>query len=219
MVFWRRRGRGREHHPALVPLIERPRPLRGAGEAKPGTGDLQKPSPSTNPPPPDAVAETADEGLSLALEARQLSITLTSATLAYRVTLSNNGKKRLKGIKVSGDLTSAHSSVPRDEQLAGPAGELAPCHEIAALAPGETAQVTGEFRLPFALIQPIRKGAAVLFVPLARLRVVAAEGGNGTALLTALVGQRSREPGGGLQPFRLDRGPRIYREVTQRIFS
>jgi len=38
-------------------------------------------------------------------------------------------------------------------------------------------------------------------------------------LLTALVGQRSREPGAGLQPFRLDLGPRIYREVTQRIFS
>ena len=35
---------------------------------------------------------------------------------------------------------------------------------------------------------------------------------------TALVGQRSPRPGAGLQPFRLDMGPRIYREVTQRIF-
>ena len=217
MVFWRQRGS--RHDPFPVPLIERPRPSQGVGDAKSGAGDPQKPSPASTSPLPDAVAEARDEGLSLALEARQLSITLTSATLAYRVTLSNNGKKRLKGLAVTGDLTSAHSSVPKDVQLAGPAGELAPCHEIPALAPGETTQVTGEFRLPFALIQPIRKDAAVLFVPLARLRVEAAEGGNGAALLTALVGQRSREPGGGLQPFRLDRGPRIYRDVTQRIFS
>ncbi|MBS1240136.1 MAG: hypothetical protein H6R45_842, partial [Proteobacteria bacterium] len=65
----------------------------------------------------------------------------------------------------------------------------------------------------------IRKGSAAIFVPLARLRVETAEGGNGALMRTALVGQRSPRPGAGLQPFRLDLGPRIYREVTQKIFS
>ncbi|HEX7711928.1 MAG TPA: hypothetical protein VF418_13430, partial [Sphingomonadaceae bacterium] len=161
---------------------------------------------------------SAGEGLSLALEARQLSLTLTSAALAYRVTLTNNGALPLTGVTVAGDMISAHASLPENEQLATAGSELQPCHEIARLGVGESTQITGEFRLPFTRIRPIRKGKAALFVPLARLRVDAAQGADGAVLLTALVGQRSREPGAGLQPFRLDFGPRIYREVTQRVF-
>ena len=172
--------------------------------------------PPTSPPPLAPVPE--GEGLSLALEARQMSLTLTAAALAYRVTITNNGRRRLTGVTVAGDMISAHSSLSEDEQRANVASELLPVHQIESLAAGETTQITGEFRLPFNRIRPIRKGKAALFVPLARLKVNTADGGNSTVLLTALVGQRSREPGAGLQPFRLDFGPRIYREVTQRIF-
>lgn len=192
--------------PLAVPEIERPRVPAGAVP------------PRADPPPPPPKPAPPGEGLSLALEARQLSLTLTSAALAYRVTLTNNGKTRLTGVTVAGDMISAHSSLSEDEQRASAASELLPVHEIESLAAGETTQITGEFRLPFTRIRPIRKGNAALFVPLARLKVNAADGGNGTVLLTALVGQRSRQPGAGLQPFRLDFGPRIYREVTQRIF-
>ena len=212
LVFWRRR---RVESPLAVPEIERPLvPRRDLGPKPKPRGD-QIPLPLA----PRVAPPAEDVAISLALEARQLSLTLTSASLAYRVTLTNHGQQRLAGISIAGDLVSAHSSVPKEEQMASPASALEPRHEIAGLAPGETAQVTGEFRLPFALMRPIRKGKAVLFVPLARLRVEAADGRNGAVFLTALVGQRSREPGAGLQPFRLDHGPRIYREVTQKIFS
>lgn len=190
-----------------VPEIERPKVPVGAAPPR-----------ADAPAPPPPVPISPDEGLSLALEARQLSLTLTSAALAYRVTLTNNGTIPLTGVTVAGDMISAHASLTEDEQLATASSELQPVHEIASLGAGETTQVTGEFRLPFTSIRAIRKGKAALFVPLARLRVDAAEGGGGAVLLTALVGQRSREPGAGLQPFRLDFGPRIYREVTQRIF-
>jgi hypothetical protein len=211
-----RRHRGAER-PLVVPEIERPRvPANSLTASRlAAASGLVPPTPAKAATPP----ASEDDGLSLALEARQLSLTLTSAALAYRVTLTNNGKQRVSGITVAGDMISAHSSFSQDEQLANDASELAPRHEIESIAAGETTQVTGEFRLPFTLIRPIRKGKAVMFVPLARLRVKAADGGNGAVLLTALVGQRSREPGAGLQPFRLDLGPRIYREVTQRIFS
>jgi hypothetical protein len=210
-----RRHRGAER-PLVVPEIERPRvPANSLTASRlAAASGLVPPTPAKAVPP-----APEDDGLSLALEARQLSLTLTSAALAYRVTLTNNGKQRVSGITVAGDMISAHSSLSQDEQLTNAASELAPRHEIESIAAGETTQVTGEFRLPFTLIRPIRKGKAVMFVPLARLRVHAADGSNGAVLLTALVGQRSREPGAGLQPFRLDLGPRIYREVTQRIFS
>jgi hypothetical protein len=202
--------------PLEVPEIERPRVPANAMTASSlaAASGLVPAAPSAFAPAP----APDDEGLSLALEARQLSLTLTAAALAYRVTITNNGKRRLTGVTVAGDMISAHSSLSEDEQRANAASELLPVHEIESLAAGETTQVSGEFRLPFTRIRPIRKGKAALFVPLARLKVNSGDGNAGTVLLTALVGQRSRQPGAGLQPFRLDFGPRIYREVTQRIF-
>jgi len=147
-----------------------------------------------------------------------MAITLTAATLSYRVTLTNMSKEVMEGVTVMGDMISAHASLPEDQQLATGDSELVTKHVIERLRPGESTQVTGEFRLNFPAIRPIRIGGALMFVPLARLRVETASRTMATMVRTALVGQRSLRPGAGLQPFRLDLGPRIYREVTQRIF-
>ena len=206
-LLWRRR---RKDALLAAPLIERPRIVPHAAPPAP-----------TPPPPPDAPAdEDAPHGpLTIAVEARELTISLGAATLAYRITLTNTGTVPLSGVTIAGDMVSAHASLAAEEQLATAQCALAHQHDIARIKPGETVQVTGDFRLPFQSIRAIRKGTAAIFVPLARLRVETAEGGNGVLMRTALVGQRSPRPGAGLQPFRLDLGPRIYREVTQKIFS
>lgn len=179
----------------------------------------QRPGPPPAPASPAAGEEEEDQApLTLALEARELAISLTAATLTYRITLTNMSGRMLEGITVMGDMISAHASLSEEEQLTTPESELAACHAIERMRPGETMQVTGEFRLNFPLIRPIRKGDALMFVPLARLKVLAASAGDLSVMRTALVGQRSPRPGAGLQPFRLDLGPRIYREVTQKIF-
>jgi hypothetical protein len=147
-----------------------------------------------------------------------MTISLGAATLSYRITLTNTGSAPLGGVDIAGDMVSAHASLALDDQLATANSTLAPQHRIERIKPGESVQVTGELRLPFQAMRTIRKGSANMFVPLARLRVETAEGGNGALIRTALVGQRAAEPGGRLQPFRLDLGPRIYREVTQKIF-
>ncbi|HZF46581.1 MAG TPA: hypothetical protein VEZ26_09600 [Sphingomonadaceae bacterium] len=202
--FWLRN----RSDPAIrVPQLQRP-DLDAAAAAKP---------PAT--PAPAADKETEEDApLSLALEAREMAITLTAATLSYRVTLTNMSKEVMEGVTVMGDMISAHASLPEEQQLATDDSELATKHVIQQLRPGESMQVTGEFRLNFPAIRPIRKGSALMFVPLARLRVETASSTTGAIMRTALVGQRSLRPGAGLQPFRLDLGPRIYREVTQRIF-
>jgi hypothetical protein len=220
IALFLRRRRGVEPELA-VPAIERPRvppPPQPEQQALPLEPD---PLPPAAPPTPTpaAMAEQHDGPLSIAIEARQLSISLTAATLAYRVTLTNTARTSLRDITISGDMISAHSSIPEEDQVASTGIALEERHRIERIPAGETTQLTGEFRLPFTSIRPIRKGGAALFVPLARLKAEVAVGGNGPVVQTALVGQRAERAGGGLLPFRLDLGPRIYREVTQRIFS
>ncbi|WP_336981370.1 hypothetical protein [Altererythrobacter fulvus] len=210
--FWRRESPRRA---VRAPEIQRP-DLAAAAAARPAPP--QEPAAEDGAQAWPEEPEEEEAALSLALEARELVITLTAATLSYRVTLTNMSGEVMEGLRVMGDMISAHASLPEEEQLATSDSDPVPQHVIERLRPGESAQINGEFRLNFPLIRPIRKGSALLFVPLARLKVEAASGGNGAVVRTALVGQRSPRPGAGLQPFRLDMGPRIYREVTQRIF-
>jgi len=208
-----------------VPQVERPR-VAPLPEARPETLAEPPAAPEPELPPvpspapmPAALAEDSEGPLGIAIEARQLSISLTAATLSYRLTLTNTARISLRDVVITGDMISAHSSLPQEDQVASADSELAECHRIERIPAGETTQLTGEFRLPFTRIRAIRQGDAALLVPLARIRAEAASGGNGPVVRTALVGLRPERGGSGLQPFRLDLGPRIYREVTQRIFS
>ena len=198
---WKRRQRvGRI--PLAVPRIERPR-LGPAPESAPATE-------------PSAAPALANEPLEVSLEPLRLSLTLLNAALSYRLRIANRGAVPLTGLSVGADMISAHASLSREEQLAGPNGG-APSRRIERLEPGESRIVEGEFRLPFPQIVPIRQGNAALLLPLARFRV-GAEGGQ-SVTRAFVVGQPGSRPGAGLQPFRLDLGPRVYREVTQKIFS
>lgn len=208
----------------FAPTVEKPKVQPNAGRLvrahPPATpGATEPPAPTFGTTEPDEPLQEQEETLSLAIEARQLSISLMAATLSYRITLTNSGKAPVRGIAIAGDMISAHSSRSTEEQMATSSSALAPCHDIADIPAGKSVQVMGEFRLPLPMIQPIRRGDLALFVPLARLRVEAAQGTEGAIVKTALIGQRSPRPGAGLQPFRLDLGPRVYREVTQKIFS
>lgn len=203
--------RWRQRRAEEAPEIERPVVVE-----RPVVAPQAAPPPPPPPPPPEE--DDAHGPLSIAVEAREMTISFGAATLSYRITLTNTGSAPLGHVAISGDMISAHASLTLEDQIANTESVLAPAHEIERIKPGESVQVTGEFRLPVQSIRAIRKGNAALFVPLARLRVQAGEGGNGALIRTALVGQRAANPGAGLQPFRLDLGPRIYREVTQKIF-
>ena len=90
-----------------------------------------------------------------------------------------------------------------------------PVAAIERLEPGESRIVEGEFRLPFPQIVPIRQGKAAMLLPLARFRLEVE--GAAPVVRTFVVGQ----PGAaaGLQPFRLDLGPRVYPKLAQHAFA
>ena len=154
--------------------------------------------------------------LGITIDLRKLTITLMNATLSYRLMLTNGGVESLEEIAVAADLVGAHSSLPRDAQLAGPGTELPHRHRLAGIAPGESGEVTGELRLPLHELRPITQGRSLLFVPLARFRIGAR--GREPRCFTLVAGQPSPSGNGAVQPVRLDLGPRIYDGLAGRAF-
>lgn len=180
-----------------------------ADSALPATIARETTAPETTAP------EAAPKAMPLALrlEPVRLSVSLINATLQYRLVLTNCTAAPLGPIAVAADMIGAHASLPPERQLALDGAELAPRHDIASLAPGESIAVSGELRLPLAEITPIRAGSASLLVPLVRLRAEVA----GQAQTSAVVvGETPPSPGAPLRPFRLDTGPRIFSAVSQR---
>ena len=206
--------------PVVVAEIERPRvPPAPQPKAEPEPNMVAPESVAAVPTPEPtdtAVAAAAPPPLHIAIEPSKLALTLMNATLSYRLTLTNRGAEPLADIAVAADLIGAHAALPREEQLAGPLTELAERHRLAGLAPGESGEVSGELRLPLAMIRPIIKGEAVLLVPLARFRVSPREGE--PRCFTVVVGQPSPREAAAIQPIRLDLGPRIYDGLAGRAF-
>ena len=222
-VLWLRRRIG-PTGALVVPEIERPQvpspprpeetpqPLAAALASAPASREPLLPVPE----PAAAAPATESDPLQIAIELRKLTITLMNATLSYRLTLSNAGSEPLADIAVAADLVGAHSSLPRDAQVAGPGTKLPQRHTLAGLAPGESGEVTGELRLPLHELRPIAQGRAMLFVPLARFRIGAR--GREPRWFTLVAGPPSPRGNGAVQPVRLDLGPRIYDGLAGRAF-
>ncbi|AZI36824.1 hypothetical protein [Caenibius tardaugens] len=225
-LFWRHNQGSRRT--LAVEEIERPQPRpipapasAAAPEPSPPArirGPAPAPEPVAVAPVPQsedaAPASTPLGPLRYALETTSLSVSLVNATLSYQLTLTNTSQQMLRDLAIHGDLISAHASISPEEQFAGPLGTQPPQHRIQALLPGQSTFLNGQLRLPISAIRPLRRDSAVLFVPLARLRIEAV--GLDSALVeTCVVGQKPAGPGAGLRPFRLDTGPRVYAEIGQ----
>lgn len=208
LLVWRRR---RKDSAAAVdfepPVVDRPVPQRAAA---PEPAPL--PDPAFAAPPPM---------LEIVLEAKRLNASLMATTLSYVVRITNNAAVPLSALAIEGDMISAHASLPPEQQIASAAQRLELRHAHVALAPGESAEFTGDIRLPLAAITPIRAGDAAYFVPLARFRVEAAATGDIplTAAQTFVIGELPDQPGAALRPFRLDLGPRTYSRIGQRAVN
>ena len=206
LLWWRRRGA--IHETAVefeMPVVAAPLPA-----AEPV---MAQPIPETE----QAVAQQPD-GLVLTLEATRLSASLMATTLSYRLKLTNHGAINLAGLAIEGDMVSAHASLPPEQQMAQTGQALELRHALTALAPGESAEFSGDMRLPLSQITPIRAGELAYFVPLARFRVEGGTAGGVPFILarTYVVGDVPEGPQTTLRPFRLDLGPRTYSRVSQR---
>jgi hypothetical protein len=187
---------------------------------------VAQPKAALNPAPaalpePMMSAALRPSGLGIALEARRMNASLMATTLSYNIKLTNHSDHHLSALAIEGDMIAAHASLPPERQIASSSDRLELRHALIALAPGESAEFTGDFRLPLTAITPIRSGNAAFFVPLARLRIEASTA-TGSPLIEAqtfVVGELPELPGAALRPFRLDLGPRNYARVGQRAVN
>lgn len=216
-ALWWWRGR-----PAREPVVDFEPPVVRQPAPAPTPGPAAAPAQPAPPPPaqPAAVAAHAN-GLDIALEATRMSASLMATTLNYRLVVTNRGAQTLSALAVEGDMVSAHSSLPPEQQIANDTHRLELRHALVELAPGQSAEFTGDFRLPLTSVTPIRAGDAAYFVPLARLRVEASTpaGSPMVSVQTFVVGELPENPGAALRPFRLDLGPRTYSRIGQRAVS
>ena len=212
LLWWRRR---RVLAPTEIiferPIVAAPRPVPAPAQPAVAAANLR-----SLPDPHLSLGLPA--GIGMTMEARRMSASLMATTLSYVVTLTNTGTEPLSALAVEGDMVSAHASLPPEAQIAGDGQRLELRHALVALAPGESAEFTGDFRLPLSAVTPIRAGEAAYFVPLARLRVEAstAAGQSLVQVQTYVVGEMPEVQGAALRPFRLDLGPRTYSRIGQR---
>lgn len=219
-LFWLWRQRDETGGRIIAPPIERPRTKVRDIASENGEAEFAQ---SVELPVPTLGGRAGASGtirppLRCTIEATRLSLTLMNVTLSYRITLSNETDRAIRGITVGSDLVTAHASLPVDQQLAGSGLRLEPQHRLPLLLPDQNAQLSGELRLPIPAIHPLRRGSAVMFVPLLRLRIDG-EGMEEMVLQTLVIGQKPAGPGAGLRPFRLDLGPRIYGEIGHRLLA
>jgi hypothetical protein len=172
-----------------------------------------KPAPAPAPAPIPAPAQWSGDTLAISLDVGRMSATLVNASLSWRLIVENRGDTPLGPVMVAGDMIAAHGSLPVEQQLATDGQPLELIDEIGVIAPGEQAELRGEFRVPLSSIQPIQAGSALLYIPLARFRVEADEV---TTLATFAIGETPPVAKAALLPFRLDLGPRVWAKISQR---
>lgn len=199
------------------PEVPQPKP-ESAPEPEPA---VAAPEPAPAPVLPEPQLAAAAPGLVVALEARRMNASLVATTLSYVVKLTNTTDQPLSALAVEGDMIAAHASLPTEKQIAHQGQRLELRHALVTLEPGESAEFSGDFRLPLSTLVPIRSGNAAFFVPLARLRVEASTptGAPLVKVQTWVVGELPDQPGAQLRPFRLDLGPRTYSRVGQRAVN
>lgn len=213
LLWWRRIRLDAE------PVIEFERPMVAPAPALPDQPEPQIPDGAL--PASGHDGGTDQMGLDLKLEVQRLNASLVATTLSYRVVVTNRGTTALSALAIEGDMIAAHASLPPERQVAQPDQRLELRHALSALAPGESAEFSGDIRLLLSAITPIRAGDAAYFVPLARFRIEAGEADGHPQVLaqTFVIGETQGSGGGGLRPFRLDLGPRNYSRIDQRAVN
>lgn len=164
----------------------------------------------------DVEDDAVDEAPLIRIEAKAVSLgrSFANVTLSYTLSITNLGENPIKNLGIEGEITSAHSNIPQEEQLAGRNTPLTPINDSALLAAGTTKQFRGELRMPINTIRIIMQGQAYLYIPLLRLRIT---GENIPAhARTYVVGRISQEASARLQPFRLDEMAQTYYEIGLR---
>jgi hypothetical protein len=168
-------------------------------------------------PEPEPAAQPARAWLEIDIAPDRAAATDTEAVLHYELTLRNTGQLAARNIRIDSRLFNASADADIADFLAGPIHDLSGSPQI-AIPPGEELRLGSAAGMAKEEVQAIQVQGRTIFVPSLATKVAYDWDGGTASGRTArawLVG-RETEASTKMGPFRLDLGPRIYRQVGRR---
>jgi len=134
----------------------------------------------------------------------------------YALVLTNIGEAAAGNIRIDGRMFNASADGEVDAFFAGPIHEVSGSPHV-FIKPGESISLQGQIGMKREELHAIEVQGRVIFVPLVAINVAYDwEGGGGRTSTSWLVGRTPSSPEAKMGAFRLDLGPRIYRQVDRR---
>lgn len=197
----------------LPPSITEPEPLATLVVSEPGT--VSEPE-IVAVPRPDAAARPH---LHIDFKPAAASATDAQAAVQFVLSVSNTGDAPARRVRMEARMLAMGGD--HDAALtaffAEPPANATPI--ASAIAPGISTELRSQVTMPREDVRPIRHADRVLFVPLVAFNVAYEWGDDqqGQTVMSYVVGRENRPRAAKMAPFRLDLGPRVYREVGQRV--
>ena len=165
------------------------------------------------PIPAPSIPVSAANPLTLTFTPLHARTTMVGAQLGYSLTLRNESAQVLDGLAVTAFMSNGDAQ-QRQRLAAFFDDPFAPeTHRISAIDAGEEIIVNGELRLD--RLVPIELQGRALLIPLVAFKVISLDGDE-IVRAAFIVGQESTPPRAKMAPFRLDQGPRQFRDIGSR---
>lgn len=171
---------------------------------------------------PIAAAAMARPRLDIAFTPAAAGATDAQASVDYSLVVTNSGDAPASKVRMETRMFAMghdHDAALADF-FAQPLEKPTPV--ASAIPPGVEAAMRAQVTLPREAVRPIQVRDRTVFVPLVAFNLLYewydADGGvqHGQTAMSYVVGRENRPPAAKMAPFRLDQGPKIYREVGQR---
>jgi hypothetical protein len=166
---------------------------------------------------PPAPAEPARAWLEIDIVPDRAAATDTQAVLHYELTLRNTGQLAARNIRIDARMFNASEDADIADFLAGPIHDQSGSPHI-AIPPGEELRLGSIAGMLKEEVRAIQVQGRSIFVPSLATKVAYDWEGGTASGRTARAWLVGRETGASAKmgPFRLDLGPRIYRQVGRR---
>jgi len=201
---------------AAVVLLRRRKPSRAESITHSFATWRQEPEPSAPPAPPPPPPPTKRPRLEVDIRPDRASSTDEGAFVHYGLILTNTGDAPAGNIRIDGRMFNASADGVVDAFFETPIHDVSGSPHV-FLAPGESLALDGQIGMPKEELEPIEVQGRVIFVPLVAINVAYDwEGGSGRTSTSWVVGRQPSSPQAKMGAFRLDLGPRIYRQLDRR---
>jgi hypothetical protein len=134
----------------------------------------------------------------------------------YALVLRNAGAATARNIRIDERMFNAGADGEIAQFFGGPIHAHSGSPHV-AIAGGDELRLESAIGMPKSEMRAIEVQGRAIFVPMIAINVAYDwEGGTGRSSKSWLIGREAQTPSAKMGPFRLDLGPRIYRQVGRR---